>query len=100
MKHRHYNGIKILLLGRDITSHNKLLLWRLTLLKILRAILGFLSVSSFTFSDHNFCLISAATSLDVLDMHCVHYIIGTSVIFLLLLIAEFYDVYDICRLDF
>ena len=61
---------------------------------------GYPLKSSPTFSDRNFGLISAATSLGAFDLHSVRHIIGTCLIILSLLNAETYDMYGLYRVDF
>ena len=109
MKHRRYNGIKILLVGRHGNFSNQVAAVSLAPVEdfdnyawFSKCVIshGYTLKSSPTFSDRNFGIISAATSLGVFNMQCVGYFIGTCVIFLFLLKAETYNMYGICRVDF
>lgn len=86
MKHRKYNGVKIILVGRDGNFSNQVAAVALAHVEdydnyswFFGAVTshGFPLDSSPTFSDRNHGLTSAAARHRVLNMHCVRHIIGT-----------------------
>ena len=94
MKHRRYNGIKILLVGFDGNLSNQVAAVALAPVEDLDSYACFFKCvishgyplkSSPIFSDCNFGLASAATSFGVFNMHCFRHIIGTCVILCLFL---------------
>ena len=97
MRHRHYNGITILLVGRDGNFSNQVAAMALARVEELdncawffKCVIshGYPLKSSPTFSNCNFGLILVATSLGIFNMHCVRHVTCTCIIFLLIFKAE------------
>jgi hypothetical protein len=85
MKHRRYNGVKLILVGRDGNFANQIAAVALAPVEdfdnytwFFRCVLsqGFPLKTCPTFSDRNVGLVSAAASLGVFNMHCIRHIIG------------------------
>ncbi len=86
MKHRKYNGVQIVLVGRDGNLNNKIAAVALAPLKdydnyawffyhVLQH--GFPLTTTPVFSDRNVGLVSVADKFGLFNMYCVRHIIGT-----------------------